>query len=129
MLNLADELKHTKEKYALERAKSSFEQRQKIDRIVFDEVLHLQDEKAFITKMNHILNALPDKLKEKFPEITYKEIVFCCLLMLKLSSNEIAFILEYKQTSLYKFKQRLIKKLGFATSKEFEQMLYNKMNT
>ncbi|MCD8041628.1 MAG: tetratricopeptide repeat protein [Tannerellaceae bacterium] len=128
LLNLADELKRTKDKYAVQRAKGNFEQRQQIDRIVYDEVLHLQDEKAFITKMNHILNALPDKLKEKFPEITYKEIVFCCLLMLKLSSNEIAFILEYKQTSLYKFKQRLIKKLGFATSKEFEQLLHDKVN-
>ncbi|MCC8154366.1 MAG: hypothetical protein LIP01_09205 [Tannerellaceae bacterium] len=129
LLDLIDEMKRTKEKYAVKRAKSNFQERMEIDRTIYYEVLLLGDEKGFMIKMNNILNRFPDKLKEAYPAVTYKEIIWCCLFLLRIPTNDMCIILEYKQTSLYKFKQRLMKKLGFNTAKEFEEMLYELMNT
>ncbi len=123
LLDLHANIKHAKEKYAVKRAKLSFLQREQLDREIYDEVLHYTDEKVFFARMNNILNHLPDTLKLKFPDMTYKEILFCCLTIIEIPTQDICLILEYKQTSLYKFKQRLIKKLGYKSSKEFESIL------
>lgn len=128
LLDLADELEQTKAKYADRRKKSNFEEREQIDKIVFNEVLHFDDEKVFTDKMNKVLNQLPDKLRSDYPDINYKEILWCCLFMLQLSTTEIALIMGYTQSSQYKFKQRLCKKLNFDSSKDLEQMLHEKIN-
>lgn len=120
------ELERTKEKYASHKKNVKFDQREEIDRIVYNEVLHLNDETTFINKMNNVLNHLPDKLKKDYPAISYKEIVWCCLFILDIPTTDISMLLNYTQSSQYKFKQRLTKKLGFSNSKELEKMIHKK---
>lgn len=128
LLDLADELEQTRAKYADIKRKSNFEQREQLEKKIFFEVLRLDDEKAFTDKMNKVLNRLPDKLKIDYPNMTFKDIIWCCLFMLQFSTADISLIMDYKQSSQYKFKQRLSKKLNFNNSKELEEMLHEKMN-
>ncbi len=126
--DLLNELEETKAKYAVERKKGTLEQREEIDKKIYNEVLHLDVEKSFINQMNKVLNNLPEKLKQDYPEMTYKEIVWCCLFVLEFPTSDISLILGFKQSTQYKFKQRLSKKLNFQNLKEFDQMLYDKMD-
>lgn len=123
------ELDKASDKYADTRKKANLMQREAIRKEIFEEVLMFNNEKGFIDKMNKTLNHLPEKLQEQYPDINYKEVAWCCLFLLKIQTNDIALILEYTQSSLYKFKQRLGKKLGCTCMKDFEQMLYDKLNT
>ncbi len=127
LLEFADELERTRAKYADMRKNATFEQRMQIEKTVYDNVLHINDEKAFTEKASRLLNDLPKKLKEDYPDITDKEIMWCCLFMLQLSTTDISLIMDYKQSSQYKFKQRLSKKLGFTNAKDLEQMLREKV--
>jgi len=111
-------------KYAEERRVAGFEKRERITRMIYNEVLSLEDENTFIEKMNQRLNNFPDKLLEKYPNITFKEILWCCLFILKVPTPDVLSILEYRQSSFYKFKQRLGNKLGYAIMKDLEEMLH-----
>jgi len=125
---LYDELEHTRAKYAEVRKKGNFEQREQIEKTIYNEVLHVDDEKAFTDKMNRVLNRLPEKLKSDYTDITYKEILWCCLFILQFSTSDISLIMDYKQSSQYKFKQRLSKKLNLNTAKDLEEMLHQKVS-
>ncbi|NDV69842.1 tetratricopeptide repeat protein [Dysgonomonas sp. 25] len=116
----------TREKYAEKRKKADFIQRQEIERTIYEEVLYIDDEQKFFSKMNAVLNHLPDKLKAEYPAITSKDIICCCLFVLDIPTQDIAMLMDYTQSSLYKFKQRLAKKLNLSGSKELEQMLREK---
>ena len=124
--NFLNEWKQIKIKYSTVRKKANFAEREQIDKKVYNEVFCFENEAIFTDKMNKALNHLPDKLKTDYPNITHKEIIWCCLFMLQIPTTDISLILDYKQSSLYKFKQRLGKKLGFSSLKDFEQMLQDK---
>lgn len=126
--DLMSEIEQTRIKYADARKNSNFEEREKIDKTIYNDVLHIDDEAAFTDKMNMVLNNLPDKLRYDYSELNYKEIVWCCLFMLDFSTADIALLMDFKQSTQYKFKQRLSKKLSLNSSKELEQMLHDKVN-
>jgi len=128
LLNLTDELERTRIKYSAAWKKADFQQREEITKKIYDEVLQFEDEEAFLKKMNKVLNNLPQKLKEDHPDINYKEILWCCLFILQIPTPDMCLILNYMPNSLYKFKQRLVKKLNFNNANDLEQMLYDKMN-
>ena len=107
--------------------KSNFEEREKITRIIYNKVFDYENEAVFLERMNRLLNNLPNKLLDEYPNITFKEILWCCLFILKVPTNDILSILEYKQSSFYKFKQRLGNKLGYTAMKDLEEMLYKKV--
>ncbi len=126
--DLKNDIEKARIKYALQRKNAPVEQRENLDRIMYNEVLFLDNEKAFLLKMNKALNNLPEKLKLEYPDINYKEIIWCCLFCMQFSTPEIALMLGFKQSTQYKFKQRLSKKLNFNSIKELEEMLDKKMN-
>lgn len=128
LLELRDELERTRTKYAAVRKKADFQTRQQIDKSVYNDVLHLDDERSFTARMNKVLNRLPEKLRGDYPDLTYKEIVWCCLFVLGVPTPDISTILDYTQSSQYKFKQRLAKKLGLDGTRQLEQMLFDKVN-
>ncbi len=125
---LNKKLEESKAKYAVERKKATAEQQEEIDKAIYNEVLCFSSETVFINKMDRILNNLPEKLQKDYPEITYKEIVWCCLFVLEFPTHIISLILDFKQSTQYKFKQRLSKKLNFNSVKDLEQMLHEKAN-
>ena len=107
-----------------EKSKSrSFMEKEQQRKNAYIEFLNIDKEELFIANMNYLLTSFPDKLKQQFKSINYKEIVWCCCFVLGVSALDVALIFNYMQTSQYKFKQRLIKKLQFSNTKEFEQYL------
>ncbi len=124
-----NELEKVSDKYAEARKKANLSERESLKRRIYQEVLKFNNEKAFTEKMNKTLNHLPDKLRQDFPDMNYKEILWCSLFLLKIPTPDIALILEYTQSSLYKFKQRLGNKLGYPVMKDFEEMLHNRLNS
>lgn len=124
--SLHDELNTVRNKYSSARKRANFQGRELIDKKIYEEVLHINDQTAFIDKMSNVLNNLPDKLQKDYPFISYKEIVWCCLYLLNLPTTDIALLLDMKQNSQYKFKQRLSKKLDLDKVKELEELLKEK---
>ncbi|NDV56967.1 tetratricopeptide repeat protein [Bacteroides sp. 519] len=122
---VVDEIQQVKNKYAEQRRNAKFEERVDIDKKVYEEVLHYNNESKFIDKMNRKLNALPEKLTKDYPEISYREIIWCCLFVLRVPTTEISMLLDYTQSSQYKFKQRLVKKLNLKSTKDLEELLSN----
>ncbi len=128
LAQLKQELEFTRERYADRRKKaSSPQERRAIDRAIYHEVLQVDNEQAFMEKMNQLLSNLPHRLQSDYPDISYRQIVWCCLFVLDINTTDIALIMDYTPASLYKFKQRLSKKLHFENVRELEQMLYEKL--
>ncbi len=129
LAQLKQEVEITRERYADRRKKaSSPQERRAIDRAIYHEVLQVDNEQAFMEKMNQLLSNLPHRLQSDYPAISYRQIVWCCLFILDINTMDIALIMGYTPASLYKFKQRLSKKLHFENVRKLEQMLYEKLD-
>lgn len=123
---IAEELKLAREKQKRNNKAQTYEER---EYSIYNEVLHLDKEEVFLAKFNNSLNNLPDKLKELYPPITHKEIIWCCLFMIDIPTKDIALLLHYTPNSLYKFKQRLGHKLGINGAKQLEKLLNEMVST
>lgn len=123
---ITDELKLAREQYKKEKKTQTYEER---EFSIYNKVLHIDNEKAFLAKFNNLFNNLPDKLKNRYPSITYKEIMGCCLFMINIPTKDIALLLNYTPSSLYKFKQRLSHKLGLNGAKQLEKLLKEMVNS
>ena len=116
--------------YLNEKSKNrSFTEKEQQRKNVYIEFLNIDKEELFIANMNYLLASFPDKLKQRFRSISHKELVWCCLFVLDVPASDVALVFNYTQTSQYKFKQRLIKKLQFPNTKEFELYLSNLLYT
>lgn len=126
---LIEKLRQEKIIYNANSKKNTYSERElKIkDKEFYNKFLFINDKELFFKKMNTYLNNLPDKLKHNYPDLTYKEIVFCCLITLQLSNSDITQILDQKQVSLYKFKQRLRQKLNLETVRDLMDFLLHLM--
>lgn len=124
---LNQELQQTRSRYQEEWKDANFLQREAITLRIYKEVLLFESPNEFINKMNIILNGVPNKLQAEYPNINYNDILWSCLFLLDIQTNDICLIMNYKPTSLYKLKQRLYKKIGFESAKDLEQMLQSKL--
>lgn len=97
---------------SLVRKKASFAVKEQMDRSLYDEFLHLNDIDYFYHEMDLLLNNMVSKLLERYPALTAKEILWCCLYFLRVPSIDIYLLLDYKVGSLIKMKQRLAQKIG-----------------
>ncbi|WP_163213434.1 tol-pal system YbgF family protein [Bacteroides sp. 519] len=120
---LKEQLAQTRLNYQDKWKAANFQQREELTKRIYNEVLLFESEDRFISKMNKTLNNIPAKLKAQYPEISFNDILWCCLFLLDIQTNDICLIMNYKVTSLYKYKQRLYKKLGFNSAKELEEFL------
>jgi len=99
-------------KQSLMRKKASLAEKERMDRILYDEFLHLNELDFFYHEMDILLNNLTSKLRTRYPALTTKEISWCCLYLLRVPSTDIYLLLDYKVGSLIKMKQRLAQKIG-----------------
>lgn len=102
-----------------EKAKSkrlTLHEKLELDRKIFEECLYIDDTPAFERLMNFTFNNIVTKLKKLNHELSKNELMYCCLLLLDLSSQEITLILNVQLSSLYKLKQRLAQKLNLNSS-------------
>jgi len=121
--SLMQKIEETKALQASSRKKASLAERELMDKELYIICLHVNDWAKFNNLMNHTFNNLISKLESNFPDITHKEIIWCCLFLLDVPTPEVLLLLEYKPDSLYKLKQRLVQKLNLKNAKELESLL------
>jgi tetratricopeptide (TPR) repeat protein len=102
-------------------------ERELMTRQLYDELLHLDDWDTFSHDMNSFFYNLIIRLEEEYPDITRKEITWCCLSLLQITHADILTLIEYKQTSYSKFKQRLAKKMNLNDAAELTHFLDQKV--
>jgi tetratricopeptide (TPR) repeat protein len=105
------------------RKKATADEREKLDKELYEQSLHVSNWDAFSCEMNHAFNNIVDVLLEKYPTITHKEIIWCCLHLLDVPSSDRILILDATAHSLYKLKQRLAQKLSLNSTKELDEFL------
>ena len=115
---LIHKIKHTKDSQAAKRKKLSFAEKEMLDKKIYNDILHLQDTAYFSKLMDANLNNVPTKLKERYNEVSDREIKWCCLTLLEIPPTDILNVLEYKSEALNKMKIRLAKKLQLQYASE-----------
>ena len=102
-------------------------ERELMTRQLYNELLHLNDWTVFSREINSFFGELITLLEEDYPTITRKEITWCCLSLLHIEHVDILTLIEYKQTSYSKFKQRLAKKMNLNDASELAHFLDQKV--
>lgn len=105
------------------RKNSSVNEREKIDKELYNNVLHLNDSTLFNQEMNHAFNNIIETLKSDYHAVNQKEITWCCLHLLDIPHADRMLMLESTSDSLYKLKQRLAQKLNLKTTKDLDSYL------
>jgi tetratricopeptide (TPR) repeat protein len=108
---ILQKIEAVKSKQSSERKKASLSEKEKLDRKIYDEILHMNDMDFFYNEMDIVLNNLVSKLRTRYPALTPKEICWCCLYLLHIPTTDIYLLLDYKVGSLKKMKQRLAQKI------------------
>jgi tetratricopeptide (TPR) repeat protein len=104
--------------------KASPAKRERIDRKMYDELLHLNDIEFFYKEMDTVLNNMVTKLQTRY-QLNQKEIEWCCLYLLNVSGQDMMMLLDYSPDALKKMRQRLAKtKFGIASLRELEPFLF-----
>lgn len=95
----------------------------KLDKDLYNSVLHLNDWNIFRQEMNHAFNQIVDTLESDYIGITRKEMIWCCLQLLDIPNADRMILLDATSDSLYKLKQRLAHKMNLKSTKELDAML------
>jgi len=114
-----------KSKQSVERKKASPTEIEILNLQLCEKVLHLNDLDFFYREMDTALNNLASKLKERFPSISSKEIIWCCLNILGMPKTDICLVLDFKTSGLKKMKQRLAQKLDLPDATGLDNYLMN----
>lgn len=123
--NLLQKIEETRTLQMVIYKKSSISEREEMDREMYRNILHVEDRQAFARLMDKTFNNVFNNLESRFPELTYKELIWCCLFLLGLPNNEIALILDSQPMSLYKMKQRIGQKMNLTSTRDLPQMLFD----
>lgn len=122
---LQEKIQERKAAQSVERKKANLEAKHLLDRKVYEELLHINDTEFFYNEMNSVLNHLISKIQNRYPALTTREIMWCCLLLLKIPTTDIYLLLDTNVDSLKKMKQRLAPKFNLSLVSEMEQFLIN----
>jgi tetratricopeptide (TPR) repeat protein len=106
--------------------KSTLQQKEILDKELYNQCLHVNDWNLFKKLMDKTLNNIVSFLEKNYPEITHKEITFCCLILLDIPTPDIALILESQPGTLYKMKSRLTQKMKLKSNKDLDALLKRK---
>lgn len=123
--NLLQKIEETRTFQMVVYKKSSIREREEMDREMYRNILHVEDRQAFARLMDKTFNNVFSNLETRYPELTYKELIWCCLFLLGLPNNEIALILDSQPASLYKLKQRIGQKMNLVSTRDLPQMLFD----
>jgi len=121
--NLTQKIEEAKASNALQYKKASPSQRDVLDKDVYNNSLFVNDWNKFSSLMNRTFNNLVSYLENNYPEMTRKEITWCCLFLLDLSIPDLALVLESQPVSIYKLKQRVTQKMNLKSSIELNKLL------
>jgi len=124
--SLIHQLQETRSSQSALYKKATILQREQMDRELYYTCLHLNDWEAFKRLMNKTFNNIITTLESIYPDITRKDLIWCCLYLLDVPTPNIVLVLEIQPVSLYKLKQRLTQKLNLNSVKELELFLKTK---
>ena len=122
---LSKKIEEIKTLQAEERKNASVEDREKLNKELYTNVLHLNNWDLFNREMNHAFNNTIVSLVLVYPSITRKEIIWSCLHLLDIPHADRMLLLDATSDSLYKLKQRLAHKLNLKSTKELDLYLKN----
>lgn len=103
-------------------------QEERYDQIkqIYIDLLHIDDQIFFFREMDVVLNNLVSKLQGRFSEINSKELTWCCLCLLKISTHDMLILLDYKtDNSLKGLKKRLSEKFNLDNAALLGDFLYD----
>jgi len=107
----------------------NFKELQNINRIQ-ENKKNLEVQKLFVDKkmkkymfQNYLDEDEIVKLSKKYPILSYKELIVCGLIVLKMSTHEIAVLTGRSLNSIYVVKYRMYKKFDLNSCKELYQLL------
>jgi len=113
----------------------NFKELQNINRIQ-ENKKNLEVQKLFVDKkmkkymfQNYLDEDEIVKLSKKYPILSYKELIVCGLIVLKMSTNEMAILTGRSVNSIYVNKYRMCKKLELNSCKELYQILLPEYQT
>ena len=124
--SLIQKIEETRTLQAAAYKKASIAQREQMDKEIYNVCLHVNDWDTFKRLMNKTFNNIISTLEKEFPEITHKELTWCCLFLLDIRTQDMALILDTQPASLYKMKSRLTQKLSLKSTKDLDQLLKEK---
>ena len=122
---LTKKIEETRALQAELRKTASAEERERLDRELYKNALHLNNWDDFNREMNHAFNNIIISLKSNYPTINQKELTWCCFHLLDIPHPDRMLLLEATSDSLYKLKQRLAQKLNLNTTKDLDLFLRN----
>ncbi len=121
--SLAKKIADTRESQVKARVKASPEERERLDKELYEKCLHLSNWEAFSCEMNHAFNQIVDVLQTDYAGITQKEIIWCCLHLLDVPNTDRILLLNGTPDSVYKLKQRLAQKMNLKSTKDLDSEL------
>lgn len=104
--------------------KASLVEREQMNRELYIKCLHFDDWGRFRKLMNSTFDNIILYFESNHPELTKKELMWCCLFLLDIPNPDIALILNSQPASLYKLKQRLTQKMSLTSTKELDKLLF-----
>jgi hypothetical protein len=122
-LNLSKKIEDTKASQ-LEMRRNAFPQEKvRLNKEMYNNILHLDDWPKFKQEMNHTFNQIVDRLELDYSGISKREIIWCCLQLLDIPNADKMLLLDTTANSLYKLKQRLAQKMSLKSTKELDSFL------
>ncbi len=121
--NLSKKIADARESQAKKRMKAPPEERELLDKELYEKCLHLSNWEVFSCEMNHAFNQIVDVLQTDYTSITQKEIIWCCLHLLDVPNADRILLLNGTPDSVYKLKQRLAQKMNLKSTKELDSEL------
>lgn len=118
--NLMQKIEDTRLLHVAEYKKASLPQREEMELELYNTCLYINEWEKFARLMNHTFNDIIIVMESKYPEMTHKEMMWSCLLLLNTSTPKMLLLLDYKTDSLYKMKQRMVQKMNLKTSKDLD---------
>ena len=108
------------EQYKNQSTKGSFINPNKTPQIPISKI-----EEEIIVHIDSIYNNISTRLIEKFPKLTQRDILICCMLLADFDTGMIATVLDVRYESINIHRSRLRKKLQIANSVNFVEFLRN----
>ncbi|MFZ4799125.1 MAG: tetratricopeptide repeat protein [Bacteroidia bacterium] len=103
---------------------ASIQERENQIRKIYDDLLHINDTNFFLKDMDTDLNNLVTKLQNRYNGLNEKQLIWCCLHLLRISNYDMLIIFNYKNdNSLKGLKKRLMKKFNLDSVTLFHDFL------
>lgn len=108
---------------SVQRKNASPEEKVLLDKELYEKSLHVSNWEAFSCEMNHTFNNVVDVLEQDYSMLNRKEIIWCCLELLDIPTNDRVLLLDSTPEAIYKLKQRIARKLDLKNTRELNLFL------